>query len=82
MMMLVEINADPLIPSLAIVFLTTSTAELYVPGEAVCNRVFVKSNGCPTRTQDTPPNPPDKKDLIGSTVCFCWDLEVEPLEDS
>jgi hypothetical protein len=72
----------PRIPSFAIVFLTTSTAPLYVPGAAVCIRVFVKSNGCPTRTQETPPNPPDKKDLIGSTVCLLALEEEASISDA
>ena len=38
-------NTDPVTPSFASVFLTTSIAPLYIPGDAVCNRVLVKSNG-------------------------------------
>lgn len=58
----------PLIPSAAIVFLTTSIAPVYAPGTAVCILVFVKSKGCPTRTQAIPPAPPDKNDLVWFTV--------------
>lgn len=45
-------RTHPLMPSAAIVFRTTSTAPVYVPGAAVCNLVFVKSKGCPTSTQE------------------------------
>ena len=58
----------PLMPSAATVFLTTSIAPLYVPGAAVWSRVLVRSKGCPTRTQEIPPKPPERNDLTGSTV--------------
>ena len=39
----------PVTPSRARAFFTTSIAPEYVPGGAVCKRVFVKSNGCPAK---------------------------------
>ncbi len=40
---------NPVGPSLANNFFTTSKPPVYVPGGAVCSRVLVKSNGCPSR---------------------------------
>jgi hypothetical protein len=45
-------------PSFATLFLTTSSALLYTPFSAVCSLTFTRSNGCPTMTAHTPPNPP------------------------
>jgi hypothetical protein len=42
---------NPVEPSLANVFFTTSTPPVYVPGGAVCNLVLVKSNGWPRKTE-------------------------------
>jgi len=42
-----ERDTNPLTPSFANVFLTTSIAPVYVPGGAVCRRTFVRSNGWP-----------------------------------
>jgi hypothetical protein len=36
---------NPVGPSLANVFFTTSKPPVYVPGAAVCSRVLIKSNG-------------------------------------
>lgn len=79
---------NPVGPSLANVLFTTSKPPVYTPGAAVCSRVLVKSNGCPsgrkprgnvhdqtsenrdnaehrahepTKTAQTPPNPPATK---------------------
>lgn len=40
---------NPVGPSLANVFFTTSKPPVYAPGRAVCSLVLVKSNGCPSR---------------------------------
>ena len=69
----------PLIPSFAIVFRTTSTAPVYVPGGAVCSRVLVRSKGWPTRTHETPPKPPERKDLTGFWVCLDEDASISEL---
>jgi hypothetical protein len=39
---------NPVGPSLANIFFTTSKPPVYVPGAAVCSRVLVKSNGWPS----------------------------------
>lgn len=60
----------PRIPSALSVFLTTSSPPVYVPSAAVCRRVLVRSKGWPTRTADTPPKPPERKDLRAEVACF------------
>jgi len=39
---------NPVGPSLANAFFTTSKPPVYVPGAAVCSRVLIKSNGWPS----------------------------------
>ena len=54
----------PVTPCLARISRTTSSMPLYWPGCAVCIRTLTMSNGWPTRTQHTPPKPPERNDLM------------------
>lgn len=63
-----RVGNHPRTPSFASVFFTTSIAPLYMPGSAVCNRVLVRSKGCPTSTAHTPPSPPEMNAFIEDEV--------------